>query len=80
MLQSVKSLIPLVLAALILCLGVYTGLWVMFIGGIIDVIEQVKAPSIDAMSLALGIAKVIFANAVLGIFFIIAFMVAGLSK
>jgi len=51
---------------LIICLGfavgVYVGGWVCFIGGIIDVIEQIRAEHLNALSVALGIGKVVFAG------------------
>jgi hypothetical protein len=40
--------------------AVYLGVWVMFIGGIVDIIEQVKAPEVSAWAVAGGIAKIIF--------------------
>jgi hypothetical protein len=43
-------------------LGLYVGVWVLFIGGIIDVIEQIKADELQAMAVAIGVAKVIFAG------------------
>lgn len=37
--------------------GLYIGGYLMFIGGIIDIIEQIKADEIDAAILAFGIGK-----------------------
>lgn len=42
--------------------GVYAGFWWAFIGGIVDVISAVRAPELDAMSIAIGIMKVMFAG------------------
>jgi hypothetical protein len=42
--------------------GVYAGLWWAFIGGIVDVITAIKAPELVVMSIAIGIAKVMFAG------------------
>ncbi len=39
-------------------LGLYVGVWVCFVGGIVDVIEQVTAENLEAVSVAWGIAKV----------------------
>ena len=50
---------------LILCgviIGLYLGVWVMFVGGIIDLINQFKAPELNAMRVAIGIVKIVFAN------------------
>lgn len=52
-------------AALIIggmALGLYVGFWLMFIGGIVDVINAVKAPETEVMAVALGIAKAVFAS------------------
>lgn len=43
-------------------LGLYAGLWWAFIGGIVQVIEQIRSPELSAISVALGIARVFFAG------------------
>lgn len=43
-------------------LALYIGGWVFFVGGIVDVIEQIRAPELEAVAVAVGIAKVIFAG------------------
>ena len=40
-----------------LVLGIYVGFWLCFIGGIVQVIEAIKQPEINAMSVALGIGR-----------------------
>lgn len=45
-----------------LVLGAYVGIWVFFIGGICDVITQIRAEEMEAMGVAVGIAKVMFAG------------------
>lgn len=47
--------------------GLYAGLWWAFIGGIIQIIDAVKATPVPAMDVALGIARVVFAGAIGGI-------------
>ena len=42
--------------------GFYIGVWVFFIGGIVDVIEQIRATVFEAKAIAIGVAKVIFAG------------------
>lgn len=42
----------------------YIGIRVMLIGGIIDIINQVKASSTDATIVAMAIAKIIFSGLV----------------
>jgi hypothetical protein len=42
--------------------GVYFGIWWAFIGGIVDVITQVRAPELSALGVAVGVAKIVFAG------------------
>ena len=48
-------------------IGLYAGLWWAFIGGIVDVVTEVRAEEMEVLNIAIGIAKVIFAQAI-GIF------------
>lgn len=51
--------------------GLYVGLYVCFIGGIVDIINQIKSPNaVEAMSVAWGIAKIVFS----GVFGWVSFM------
>lgn len=51
-----KFIVGLLMVICGIALGLYVGLWVCFIGGIIDVIEA------SAMSVAVGGAKIILAG------------------
>jgi hypothetical protein len=45
--------------------SLYVGVWLLFIGGIVDVINEVKAAgAVDAMVIALGATKTVFAGVV----------------
>lgn len=44
--------------------GLYVGLWLMFIGGIIQVINAVKANPTPAIDVAWGVVRIIFASLV----------------
>lgn len=46
-----------------LVLGAYVGVWVCFIGGIVDVITEIRAEELSAMAVAIGVAKVVFSGA-----------------
>lgn len=48
-------------------LGLYAGLWWAFIGGIVDVITEIRAPELSAMNVAIGIAKVLCAGVIGGL-------------
>jgi len=45
-------------------LGLWLGVWVLFIGGIVMVVEAVKATPVDSIRLAIGILSVISASPV----------------
>lgn len=61
-------------------LGLYVGLWVCFIGGIVQVINAIKNDA-NAMGIALGIVRIVSASFV-GIltFYILAAIGAGMLK
>jgi hypothetical protein len=44
--------------------GVYFGLWWAFIGGIADVISEIRSPDLNAMNVAIGVAKVFFSGVI----------------
>lgn len=47
--------------------GVYAGLVWAFIGGIIQIIEQIRAINMDSAVIAWGVAKILFAGAIGGV-------------
>ena len=57
-----KLAIGLLLMFVGVCLGVYVGVWVCFIGGIVDLITEIRADDLAAPNVAFGIAKVMFAG------------------
>ena len=57
-----KAIIGLILVVCGVALGLYVGVWVCFIGGIMDVIEAIRATDLIAMDVAIGVAKVVFAG------------------
>jgi hypothetical protein len=44
--------------------GIYIGLWVCFIGGVIDVIEQVRSVELSASATIWGMEKIAFAGSI----------------
>lgn len=61
------KLLGVIFAIFGICLGVYTGFWVMFVGGIVEIIDAAKAPVTDAAIIGWAILKIIFASFVGGI-------------
>lgn len=60
--KMARNFVGIILMVAGVALAVYAGLWWAFIGGIIQAVEAVKATPIDAMDLALGIARIVFAG------------------
>lgn len=44
-----------------ICFGVYVGFWVCFVGGAVDIINEIKAPVTEIGPIAFGLFKMIFA-------------------
>jgi cation transporter-like permease len=47
-----------------IALGIYLGIWWALIGGIATVVREVRSPNLDALALACGVAKILFASAI----------------
>ena len=47
-----------------IAVGLYVGLWVMFAGGIIQIVTALQAPIAQASEIAVGILKIICAGIV----------------
>ena len=62
---EMKGIIGILLFALGILLGLYVGIWLCFIGGIVQVIEQIRAENLEPVKVAIGIARV-FSSAFAG--------------
>lgn len=56
-----RTAIGIVMVLVGVAFGLWAGAWWAFIGGILDVIREIRAPELEAMNVAMGLAKVIFA-------------------
>lgn len=56
------KLIGLIVGICGIAYGVYFGFWVMFIGGIVDIIDTIKAPVTEASAIGWGVLKMMFAS------------------
>lgn len=59
-----KVLIGVLLILAGIVIGLWLGVWVLFIGGIIDIINQIKSPEFNGMVIAWGIVKIMIASGV----------------
>lgn len=50
----------LVLLIINILFGIYASIWLMFIGGIVDIINAAKLSEVDSFAIAIGIAKIVF--------------------
>jgi hypothetical protein len=41
------------------CLGAYTGIWWALVGGVVDLIEVIKAPVTTASAVGVGMLKIV---------------------
>ena len=76
-----KSIIGIILCALGVFVGLYIGVWVCFIGGIVDIVNEINnaiqaSGSLGAMNIAIGIVKIVFAG-FLGVVSAFAFIIPG---
>lgn len=69
-----KTILGLFLILTGLILGLYVGVWWAFIGGIVAIIEQIKAVDTDSMVIAISVVKVIFAVPIAGLSAMVAFI------
>lgn len=58
-----KAVIGIILILAGILLGIYVGGWLFFIGGIVQIIEQIQSTPVDAYAVAFGILKIILASA-----------------
>lgn len=58
-----NALIGLLLIIAGVALGLYVGVWVCFIGGVVQIVEAVKATPVEAVGIAVGILRIFFAGA-----------------
>ena len=59
-----KTVIGLLLCTAAVVFGLWAGVWWAFIGGIVDVVNQVRAEHVSALTIAIGVAKVVFAGVI----------------
>lgn len=67
-----KLIIGMLLMVVGALFAAYVGVWICFVGGIVQVIESINAAPVDAMGIAIGAVKVVFVGPITGITFAIA--------
>ncbi len=59
--STLRSILGVLLIVGGMLLGLYVGLWVCFIGGIVQIVNAIKN-DVNAMGIAIGIVKIVFAG------------------
>jgi hypothetical protein len=57
----IRNILGFAIIIMAVLAGLYVGGWVMFIGGIVDIIEAAKATPVEALPIAVGLLKVMMA-------------------
>ena len=60
--KNIMGIIGIILCLGSVVFGLYMGLWVCLVGGIVMVVEAVKADPVNSMGIALGIVRVLLAS------------------
>ena len=58
--KTLVNIVIILLGLAFIAAGFYVGIWVMFIGGIVQIIEGAKMDPVSASYIAIGLAKIIF--------------------
>ena len=53
-----KKIIGILIASVGIALGIYVGVWLMFVGGIVQIVNSINP--INGLGIALGIARIVF--------------------
>lgn len=53
-----RKILGIIIAIIGIALGIYVGFWLMFVGGITQIINSINP--VNGLGIALGIAKIIF--------------------
>lgn len=73
-----KTFLKIFIIVVTVGLGIYVGLWLMFIGGIVDIVNAINP--LNGLQIALGICKIVFCE--VGVLFpmMIGILIAGNIK
>ena len=53
-----KKIIGILIAIVGIALGIYVGVWLMFVGGIVQIVNSINP--INGLGIALGIARIVY--------------------
>lgn len=62
-----RNVIGIVLVVGGVAFGIYVGVWLCFIGGIVQIVDAVKATPVEGMGIAVGILRILMSTAAGGL-------------
>lgn len=62
--KTFTNILGFLIIAVAICAALYLGLYVCFIGGIVMIIDQIKAPHTEALMVLLGFVRIFSASLV----------------
>lgn len=72
--MNIKGIIGLCLIIIGILLGIYVGFWLCFVGGIIQIISEIRSDILNSFNIGIGIIKIMFSSFIgyiIGVIFII---------
>ena len=54
-----RNLLGIIIIILSIVLGLYVGVWLLFIGGIVQIVEALKMDPVSGMGIAIGLLRFI---------------------
>ncbi|PZT57346.1 hypothetical protein [Paenibacillus silvae] len=78
--KKIRSILGVLLAVASVLAAAYVGVWVMFVGGIVQGIEGIKATPVSSIDIAFGVLRVVFAGFVGYLVVAVGFMVTKLVE
>ena len=59
--QDIYNILGIVIIITGICASIYLGLWILFVGGILDIVNAVRAPILIGSDIGFGVIKMIVA-------------------
>lgn len=57
------------------CLSIYLGFWLGFVGGVVQILEAIQTTPIQSLNVAIGLLRIMTSTFVFGITILITFLV-----
>lgn len=78
--NKIRTILGLFLAVVSVIAAAYVGVWIMFVGGIVQGIEGIKASPVNSLDIAFGVLRIVFAGFVGYLVVVVGFMLTKLVE